>query len=110
VHYFSADMQHSADHRAADAAFLHDMEAVLGRAALAALERVREALALDFGGIDFAVDAAGKVIVFEANASMIVPFPAGEAIWDYRRAPVERIHAAVRAMLMTRANCETGRS
>jgi hypothetical protein len=110
VHYFSADMQDSAEHRAADAAFLHDMEAILGRAALDALERVRAALALDFGGIDFTVDAAGKVIVFEANASMIVPFPAGEAIWDYRRAPVERIHAAVRAMLTTRANCETGHS
>jgi hypothetical protein len=103
VHYFSAAMAECADNRAEDAAFLADMPAALGARAFGALERIRETLALDFGGIDFAVSGAGDVIVFEANASMIVPSPGPEAIWDYRRAPVARIRAAIREMLVRRA-------
>jgi glutathione synthase/RimK-type ligase-like ATP-grasp enzyme len=103
VHYFSADMTNRPEHRAADAAFLNDMDAVLGSRVVAALERVRATLALDYGGIDFAVAASGDVIVFEANASMIVPAPEPAAIWDYRRGPVNRIRAAVHAMLVGRA-------
>jgi hypothetical protein len=103
VHYFSADMATRADHRAADAAYLLDMRATLGERACAALTRVRELLALDYGGIDFALDAAGDIIVFEANASMIVPPPDPGAMWEYRRAPVDRIRHAVHAMLVGRA-------
>ncbi len=103
VHYFSADMAERADHRAQDAAFLTDMNGVLGARAIAALERVRDTLELDYGGIDFALDRAGNVVVFEANASMIVPTPGPDARWDYRRGPVARIRRAVRAMLVRRA-------
>ena len=49
------------------------------------------------------VDAAGEVIVFEANASMVVPQPERGAIWEYRRAPVAKIRAAVREMIVRRA-------
>jgi len=103
VHYFSADMVERADHRAADAAFLTDMHGVLGPRVVAALERIRDTLALDYGGIDFAVDLKGEAVVFEANASMIVPTPGAGAIWDYRREPVARIRRAVREMLVRRA-------
>jgi glutathione synthase/RimK-type ligase-like ATP-grasp enzyme len=103
VHYFSAAMAECAENRAEDAAFLTDMRGTLGPAAVAALERIRDTLALDFGGIDFAVNAQGELVVFEANASMIVPWPASGAIWNYRRKPVARIRGAVREMLLTRA-------
>jgi tetratricopeptide (TPR) repeat protein len=104
VHYFRADMAVRAEHRAEDAAFLHDMRAALGADAVAALEKVSAVLGLDYGGIDFTIDTAGNVIVFEANASMIVPLPEADAMWDYRREPVARIHAAVRAMLLERSS------
>jgi hypothetical protein len=103
VHYFTADMAERPDHRALDAAFLADMPAVLGARAMAALERVKAALGLDYGGIDFTLTPAGEVLVFEANAAMVVyPPPPGE-IWDYRRAPTERVIDAVRAMIKARA-------
>jgi Flp pilus assembly protein TadD len=108
VHYMRADMAQSAEHRARDGAFLTDMHATLGGRAIAALERVRDVLDLDVGGIDFALAANGDVIVFEANASMIVPQPEPGAMWDYRREPVARIHAAVRSMLVTRAGVTSG--
>ena len=53
-------------------------------------------------GIDFGIDVAGRVVVFEANATMIVLPPAAEAMWNYRRVPVRWIIDAVRAMLTPR--------
>jgi tetratricopeptide (TPR) repeat protein len=108
VHYFSADMTERADHRAADAAFVADMASVLGAPAMVALDAIRTTLGLDYGGIDFALDAQGRVVVFEANASMVVPSPEHDAMWDYRRRPVARIRAAVRSMLVSRARAHQG--
>jgi hypothetical protein len=68
-----------------------------------ALERVREALGLDFGGIDFALGPDGGIVVFEANATMVVPLPGEDERWAYRRAPIDRIYTAVRTMLETTA-------
>ena len=101
VHYYSAEM-HEAEKRAADATFLRNMRDVLGPAAMAALEAIAARLGLDYGGIDFALDPAGRVVVFEANATMIVAPPPEDAQWTYRRAPVQRIEAAVRTMLQRR--------
>jgi aromatic-L-amino-acid decarboxylase len=107
IHYFSADMADRADHRAEEARFLADMPGVLGSKAMAALERVQTVLGLDYGGIDFGLNPRGDVLLFEANATMVVEPPDGDERWDYRRAAVERIHAAVRNLLQTCA-CQGG--
>jgi Tfp pilus assembly protein PilF len=103
VHYFSGAMAESAAHREEERRFLDDMEAVLGDAGLVTLAAVRDAMQLDYGGVDFGRDRNGRIIVFEANAAMaIYPPPDGPA-WDYRRASHARAIAAVRAMVMNRA-------
>ena len=102
VHYYSAEMADNADHRALDRAFLEDMPAVLGAAALSALERIAATLGLDYGGIDFGFDPQGRVVVFEANATMIVPAPPPDPRWDYRRTAVDRVCAAAHAMFAAR--------
>jgi tetratricopeptide (TPR) repeat protein len=99
VHYFSAGMADRADRRAEDAGFLNDMPATLGRDAMRALESIRAMLALDFGGIDFGLDRHGRVLLFEANATMTVPWPDSDARWDYRRPHVARIHEAMRRLI-----------
>ncbi|HLH87497.1 MAG TPA: tetratricopeptide repeat protein [Xanthobacteraceae bacterium] len=104
VHYFTAEMADSAAHRHEDAAFLADMPATVGARAMAALERIAAALGLDYGGIDFALGPAGEILFFEANAAMVVTPPTDDPKWAYRRPAVERIIAAVRAMLIARAN------
>jgi cytochrome c-type biogenesis protein CcmH/NrfG len=104
VHYYSAEMADNADHRALDRAFLEDMPAVLGAPALAALERIAATLELDYGGIDFGIDPQGRIAVFEANATMIVPPPPADARWDYRRTAVERVCDVARAMFVARAS------
>ena len=103
VHYFTADLVERPDHRAREAAFLDDMPAVLGARAMAGLEAIAARLGLDYAGVDFGLGPDGEVLLFEANATMVVNPPDPDPRWDYRRAPVERILAATRSMLLERA-------
>lgn len=100
VHYFSADMAENASHRAEDLAFLSDMAQILGPTAMAVLEQIQAILGLDYGGVDFGVTAAGEIIFFEANATMIITLPEAGEKWDYRRAPVQAVLDAVTTMLL----------
>jgi aromatic-L-amino-acid/L-tryptophan decarboxylase len=102
IHYFTADMADNPEHRAEDAEFLENMAGVLGPRAMAALAAIQSQLGLHYAGIDFALSAAGEVLLFEANATMVVPPPEPEEKWACRRQAVDRIHAAVRNMLLTR--------
>jgi glutathione synthase/RimK-type ligase-like ATP-grasp enzyme len=109
VHYFTSDMAERPDHRAEEAAFLADMTATLGERAVAALKRISDALGLDYGGIDFGLSRSGEVLLFEANATMVVIQPSDDQRWAHRRAAVTRILDAVVAMLMQRAGGATTR-
>ena len=103
IHYFSADMADRPDHRAEEAKFLADMPGVLGSKAMTALSSIQAALGLDYGGIDFALNQRGEVLLFEANATMVVEQPCEDELWDYRRAAVSRIHQAVQNLLIKSA-------
>ena len=103
VHYFSADMARDEDHRAEEAAFLADMHAVIGPRAVAALGAIGAELGLDYAGVDFAVAPDGRLLLFEANPGMVISPPGPETIWDYRRAATERALAAVKALLLRKA-------
>jgi len=103
VHYFTADMADSVEHRARDAEFLENMAEVVGPRGMAALAALGAALGLDYGGIDFAVNPDGEILFFEANATMVVYPPASDPRWAYRRDAVERVLSAVRVMLMERS-------
>ena len=103
IHYFTAEMADNPAHRAEDEAFLEDMRSALGPVAMDALARVQSALGLDYAGIDFGLNAKGEVLLFEANATMVVNPPEPDARWNYRRPAYERIAAGVRKMLTDRA-------
>jgi hypothetical protein len=103
IHYFTADMADHPEHRAEDAEFLENMAGVLGPRAMAALTEIQARLGLDYAGIDFGLSASGEILLFEANATMVVNPPEPDEKWAYRRPAVERIYAAVRRMLMSRA-------
>jgi hypothetical protein len=102
VHYFTADMADSAAHRAKEVPFLEDMAGFFGQRGIAALERIAATLDLDYGGIDFAVNAQGDILLFEANATMVMVPLSSDQKWDYRRQAFDNVFAAVRAMLMDR--------
>jgi hypothetical protein len=72
VHYFSADMAASAWKLDEERRFLQDPGAALGRRALAAIAAIGRQLDLEYGGIDFTLLPDGRVLAFEANATMLV--------------------------------------
>ena len=100
VHYFSAQMAANAAYRDREARFLRAPERVVGARAWAALERIAATLFLKYAGIDFALDAQGRVVVFESNATMAVRYPPEDVMWVYRRPAVDAVLGAVRAMLL----------
>jgi hypothetical protein len=103
VHYFTAAMAANPAFRAEEAKFLADMTGCLGRRACAALAWIADTLALDYAGVDFALDADGTVLLFEANATMALVPPPPEPMWDYRRPAFDTVMAAARTLVSTAA-------
>jgi hypothetical protein len=94
VHYVTANMLGHAGRREEERRFLDDPAAALGARALAALASIGARLDLDYAGIDFSLLPDGRVLVFEANATMVVhPETEGGAL-DYKNRPVREIFAA----------------
>ncbi len=104
VHYFSADMAASSAHRDEERRFLEDMPGVLGATAMAALATVQARLGLEYAGIDFGLGRDGSVLLFEANATMVVFPPGSDAIWNYRRRAIDAVLEAARRMLSSRCS------
>jgi hypothetical protein len=79
------------------------MPGFLGERAMRALQGIARALALDYAGIDFALHADGRLLLFEANATMVILPPPEGRVWDYRRPQAARASAAAITMLTQRA-------
>jgi hypothetical protein len=103
VHYFSAAMGAEQRFREEERRFLDAMPTVLGPRAMAALSRIFETLALDYAGIDFGLRADGSVLLFEANATMVIVPPPPDPMWDYRRAAVDRALDAAKRLVRARS-------
>jgi hypothetical protein len=103
VHYFSAAMAANPEYRAEEDRFLREMPAVVGEHGMAALARVQAALGLDYGGIDFGLASDGSLLLFEANATMVIIPPDADPIWNYRRPAVAAALGAAQRMLARRA-------
>ncbi len=104
VHYFSSEMESSEAYRAEEVRYLQDAHGVLGDSAYRALQRVQHLLGLDYAGADFTLGPSGELVVFEANATMVVPAPPEGEHFAYRREPIERIVHAFGQMVTQRAS------
>ncbi|MGO8921020.1 MAG: hypothetical protein ACLQJR_34445 [Stellaceae bacterium] len=102
VHYFSADMLQPSWKRAEEERFLEAPAQALGPKAMAALAEIGRRLDLDFCGIDFALDGAGNVLMFEANATMAVHLKDAPQAFPYKHRHVPKIFAAFAAMVARR--------
>lgn len=102
VHHETAGMVDRPERRAEEARFLDNPQAIIGPAALDAVVRIGRALELDYCGVDFAVLPDGRVLVFEANATMLAhpEDPAGP--YAYKNPYVDRVAQAFQAWLMAR--------
>lgn len=98
VHYFSADMADQAAYRAEEDRFLNHFPTSLPSQAITALNELQQRLGLDYAGLDFTLDQAGHVLLFEANATMVMaPIPE-DSLWNYRRPAYQRAQQRARAL------------
>ena len=103
VHYDASGAGADAARRAEERSFLEDPAAMLGERAWAAIARIGHKLDLDYCGLDFSVLPNGRVLVFEANATMLV-HPEDEAgPLAYKNPAVLRITEAFQARLQALA-------
>ena len=102
VHYFSSAMAQNPLFREEERRFLEDMPAALGATAMTALRQICATLALEYAGIDFGMAADGSILLFEANATMVVFPPSRDAMWDYRRRTIDNVLEAAGRMLLKR--------
>jgi hypothetical protein len=79
---------------------LRNPEAVLGPQLMPVLEAIRDRVPLDVFGLDFDIDDDGRVVMFEAQATMVL-IATGDAI-DYAvspKEPAERVLQAFRRLV-----------
>ena len=104
VHYVTSAMSTDPTLRDEERRFLDDMPRALGQRAVNTLRAVADVLALDYAGIDFGLSPQRDVLLFEANATMVVNPPEPDPIWDYRRPAAAAILAAFDRLLRDRAD------
>jgi tetratricopeptide (TPR) repeat protein len=99
VHYITANMLREPARRDEERRFLDDPAAAIGTRAWAALSAIAERLDLDYAGADFSVLPDGRVLVFEANATMVVRPETDGSVLAYKNPAVRRILGAFDAMV-----------
>jgi hypothetical protein len=104
VHYFSSAMAQDPSLREEERCFLEDMPTALGPTAMGALRQICTTLDLEYAGIDFAVASDGSILLFEANATMVVFPPSQDAMWDYRRRAIDDVLEAAGTMVLKLAD------
>ncbi|WP_155803447.1 hypothetical protein [Bordetella sp. FB-8] len=103
LHYVTADMRSDAWKTEEERRFLDDPQAALGAAAWRALGEIGRRLDLDYCGVDFSLLPDGRVLVFEANATMLVhPENAEDQALRFKNPYVQRIFEAFEGMLARR--------
>lgn len=104
VHYVSSDMAEGGWRRDEEERYLYDTDAFLGHAAMTIMARIGQTLDLDYCGLDFSLAPDGRVLVFEANATMLVHPEDEDSPFAYRNPAVTRITSAFQALLERRAH------
>jgi tetratricopeptide (TPR) repeat protein len=95
AHYWRAEMTHWM--LAEEAAFLADPASVFAGQAGAGLAMVATRSGLDYGGIDCAKLPDGRMLLFEANATMLVHVTGAN---ETKRAEAARVRDAMSALLL----------
>ncbi len=92
-------MEQDAGRRAEELRFLTSPKTVLGDSVWTTLEAIGVTLDLDFAGIDFSVRQDGRLLMFEANPTMLV-HPEDDPLFTYKNAAVQNILDAFDRMMV----------
>ncbi len=99
VHYESAGMEAAPDRLAEETRFLDNPAAAIGQDAWATVAAIGAAMDLDYAGVDFSILPDGRVLLFEANATMLAHPEADDGPLAHKNPTLQRIFDAFQAML-----------
>jgi tetratricopeptide (TPR) repeat protein len=99
IHYYNAPMDEHQWMRDEEAAFLEDPRGAFDAPRFATLVDIGNAIGLEYFGIDCSIDPDGKVLVFEADAAMLVHTSDPVDLYPYKQRFVPRIYRAVEQMI-----------
>ncbi len=102
VHYWRTRMGRDAWKMQEEEDFLTDWRQVFGPKAVVAVEQVGRRMDLDYGGMDCSLLASGNVLLFEANACMLVHLDDAKIDFAYKHRSVPRIRDAMTRMVRER--------
>ena len=104
VHYYTSEMETYPWKLEEEKVFLQDPEKVLGFEGWQAITAIGERLDLDYAGIDFTIMADGRILVFEANPTMLVHPESISGPLAYKNGYVNKILNAFEELLMRSVN------
>ena len=99
IHYYNAAMADHAWMRQEEAHFLAAPEKTFAGALGEALREIAAAVPLEYFGIDCAITSEGRLLLFEADAAMLVHGTDPADVYPYKRAAFARIQRALTALL-----------
>ena len=103
LHYWRAEMQRSPWKMAEEEAFLRDWRGVFGPLAVQAVEEAARRLDLDYCGMDCALTADGRLLLFEANACILLHLDEPAAAFPYKHRHTPPIREAFTRLVLERA-------
>ena len=106
IHYYNAPM---ADHqwmRDEEARFIDGLGAVFHGPLHEALHDIARGVALEYFGIDCGIAPDGRLLLFEADAAMLVHGTDAPDLFPYKRVGFERVKAALTTLLSQRGGSE----
>jgi hypothetical protein len=103
IHYYNAAMAEHGWMRDEEARFIADLGGVFSGPLAAALAEIGAAIPLEYFGIDCAIARDGRLLLFEADAAMLVHGTDPPEMYPYKRAGFERIQAALTRVLTSRS-------
>jgi tetratricopeptide (TPR) repeat protein len=99
VHYDTSDMDGFPWKLDEEKRFLEDPEAVLGAAGMQALRAIGTRMDLDYAGIDFSIMPDRRLLVFEANPTMLVHPEISDGVLAHKNVYIQRIYQAFETLL-----------
>jgi hypothetical protein len=107
IHYLNAGMAENAEKRDEEKRFMENFEPVFVPRHTAAFKEIYDRLGLDYVGIDCGETQDGKLLIFEVDSDMIVHAMDPIDLFPYKQAPMQKLFAAFRDLLIKKASSST---
>jgi hypothetical protein len=103
IHYANAGMAHSAEKRAEEAQVMEAFDKDFARRHATAFRAIADRIRLDYFCVDCGETPDGRLLVFEADNSMVVHAMDPVDLYPYKLPQMQKLFAAFRDMLMRRS-------